>query len=214
MMTNVSNSSTQGESPGQSPSTSTSLIITAFNSADKSSTDGTSTSDSAPGAVAGESKLKVDSKFIRPTLNPIRRRTDDDQSTANRYTFVPIQLPPPTPLNSSTNNGQTVANIPPHQLIIQNKRINQVSGLIASSTSSFSSNPSSSTSTTSSSFSSLAQLTLQNNLNNSPSSPAQYFCDSPGNYSPSIISSSSIGDKPDSGYQSSVQNNSDSETCS
>lgn len=63
--------------------------------------------------------------------------------------------------------------------------------------------------TTATSFASLAQL-------NSPlNSPAQYVSDSPINCSPcvSVTSSSNAGEKPDSGYQSSIQNNSDSESC-
>ena len=54
-------------------------------------------------------------------------------------------------------------------------------------------------------------IATNNSLINSPiNSPARY-CDSPSSYS--SISIMSTSEKPDSGYQSSVQNNSDSESC-
>ncbi len=52
---------------------------------------------------------------------------------------------------------------------------------------------------------------IQQQTKNSPlNSPANYVCDSPISYSPSVSIISLAGEKPDSGYQS-IQNNSDSE---
>jgi hypothetical protein len=57
-------------------------------------------------------------------------------------------------------------------------------------------------------------ITTLNQIGNSSSSPINSparYCDSPSSYS--SISIMSTSEKPDSGYQSSVQNNSDSESC-
>lgn len=109
---------------------------------------------------------------------------DTSNKTEDKYTFKPIQLPPPA---TTFNNPQ------------RKRFINTLT--------------TSTNSTNTASFSSLAQV---NQTNNSPmNSPAHYLCDSPISYSPSVsnISSSIAGEKPDSGYQSSIQNNSDSESC-
>lgn len=129
-------------------------------------------------------------KFLWPTtivqsLNSNSNKNEDNNSnnnSNNKYTFKPIQLPPPT-----TNS------------MPQRKRLLNT--------------------TSANTFQSLAHLNQtngnnNNNSNNSPMNSPAYYCDSPvSSPSVSIISSSLAGEKPDSGYQSSVQNNSDSESC-
>lgn len=126
---------------------------------------------------------------------PVSTKQINNEEVSNKYTFKPIQLPPPTSVSSnSTSSFQITSNNKNQQSVRKLRSSNQ--------------NTSTNTSNTPS-FASLAQL-------NSPlNSPAQYVCDSPISYSPSVsITSSSIaGEKPDSGYQSSIQNNSDSESC-
>lgn len=134
------------------------------------------------------------SAFVWPKLiSKTAQLTNEDR--ANKYTFVPIQIPPQS---SSSNNGQ--------QQQLQHKRLTVLTN---------------NTMPSNSPFSSLAQLNSQNsnnNSNNSPLNSPRYFCDSPlsvNSPSPSVslVSSSISVDKPDSGYQSSALNNSDSESC-
>ncbi len=127
-------------------------------------------------------------KFLWPSTVQSQQQANNnknEETNSNKYTFKPIQLPHP----STISNGNQQR---PRRFI----------------------NASASTSTATS-FTTIIQQN-QLNSNNSPlNSPAHYLCDSPISYSPSvsIISSSTVGEKPDSGYQSSIQNNSDSESC-
>lgn len=121
------------------------------------------------------------------------------EETSDKYMFKPIQLPPP-----STSCNITPSTASSLQLTAPNNKNQHVMPIRKpKSTNITTSNQ------TATSFASLAQL-------NSPlNSPAQYICDSPISCSPciSVTSSSNAGEKPDSGYQSSIQNNSDSESC-
>ncbi|CAF0999177.1 unnamed protein product [Brachionus calyciflorus] len=116
------------------------------------------------------------------TMNSKIKKMDEE---TNKYTFVPIQLPPPSSSPGPVQNA--IFQPPPNQL--QNKRL----GVLTNNSVSVSGNQ-----------------TIDN-------SPTNYLCDSPISCSPSVSSNIStscfVGDKPDSGYQSSAQNNSDSESC-
>lgn len=134
--------------------------------------------------------------FVWPKLVSKNNQLNNEDR-ANRYTFVPIQIPPQSSSSSNNNNnGQA------QQQLLQHKRLTVLT---------------TNTLPANSNFSSLAQMSSQNS-NNSPLNSPRYFCDSPlsvNSPSPSVslISSSISADKPDSGYQSSALNNSDSESC-
>lgn len=151
-------------------------------------------------SISESSQGGSSSKFLWPPVSNAKQTLSSSDETSNKYTFKPIQLPPPTTtiapiLTSNTSFQPTTSNNKNQQQSVRKLRSSNTAN----------------TTTTSTTFASLAQL-------NSPlNSPAQYICDdSPINYSPSvsIASQTSIaGEKPDSGYQSSIQNNSDSESC-
>lgn len=188
-----------------------SLIITAPNSDSKMLTncddeknnnatvvDKTATNSSNPVSPSTREKAPTDtssSNFVWPSIS-----TKQIEENSNKYTFKPIQLPPPLSTNNNLqlNSSNRIVQTTQQQRKRQNNTFNSASTI----------------------FTSLAQSNgsiLQNYPNNnSPlNSPANYLYDSPISYSPSVStgSSSIAGEKPDSGYQSSIQNNSDSESC-
>ena len=186
------------ESPSQSSISS--LIITATGNASSSSSS-TKMCTNVDDEKTASSLVNKASNMCKQTVwPPVSTNKCTSEESSNKYTFKPIQLPPP-PLSHSASNGSSMP--------LSNKTGQQVSrkrSLNPSNSSLFNS--------TATSFASLAQLNLQNNHVSPMNSPA-HCCDSPISYSPSVsIASSSIaGEKPDSGYQSSIQNNSDSESC-
>ena len=187
-------------SPSQSSSIS-SLIITAGSNASSSSSLTkmcTNVDDEKNASILVNKTSNLSNK--QTVWPPVSANKYSNEESSNKYTFKPIQLPPP-PLTHSASNGSSMP--------LSNKAGQQVSrkrSLNPSNSSLFNS--------TATSFASLAQLNLQNNHVSPMNSPA-HCCDSPISYSPSvsIASSSIVGEKPDSGYQSSIQNNSDSESC-
>ncbi len=119
--------------------------------------------------------------FIWPSIATQSTTAKSSSSSSNheKYTFIPIQLPPPASTIKSTCSLNKNINSSEHMSTdSQQKKLLTVSS--------------------NSSFSSLANLNSKSavySINSSSESPV------------------SVGDKPDSGYQSAAQINSDSDSC-